>query len=145
MCLFRDSYAPLTATGLDIYGLSTDSPKSNANFKTKQNLPYALLCDKAASLIGAIGFKKGDKTQRGVFVVTKDGKVLASEAGGPAATVEVVQGIVKQMGGTDAKGEQDLEKAEAHATAAEADEVEGASKVADVASDVADTAATLDG
>ena len=81
-CLFRDGYTQLTATGLSIYGLSTDSPKSNTTFKTKQNLPYALLCDPAASLIAAIGMKKAPKgTTRGVFVINKEGKVLAAEAG----------------------------------------------------------------
>jgi len=97
--MFRDSYTPLTATGLDIYGLSRDSPKANTTFKTKQKLPYPLLCDKEATLISAIGLKNGDKTQRGVFVVTKEGKVLAAEPGGPAATVEVVKGVVEKLGG----------------------------------------------
>ncbi|KAJ9156175.1 AhpC-TSA-domain-containing protein [Pleurostoma richardsiae] len=95
-CLFRDSYEPLTAGGLAIYGLSTDSPKANTNFKEKQKLPYSLLCDPAATLIGAIGLKKAPKgTTRGVFVVDKAGKVLAAEPGGPAATVEVVKKLVE--------------------------------------------------
>ncbi|KAF9880767.1 disrupter of telomere silencing protein [Colletotrichum karsti] len=102
-CLFRDSYEPLTKTGLAIYGLSTDSPKANTTFKTKQKLPYPLLCDPKATLIGAIGFKKHPKgTQRGVFVVDKSGKVLAAEPGGPAATVEVVKALVEE-GGADAE------------------------------------------
>lgn len=146
-CLFRDSYEPLTNTGLSIYGLSTDSPKSNTNFKTKQKLPYALLCDKAATLIAAIGFKNGAKTQRGVFVVTKDGKVLAAEPGGPAATVEVVKGIVEKLGGTNAEGEKKLEQAEETAAADEGDggAQQSDAKVAGVAGEVADTAAKLDG
>ena len=95
VCLFRDSYTPLTSTGLAIYGLSSDSSKANTTFKTKQNLPYPLLCDKDFTLIGAIGLKKSPKgTQRGVFVVDKEGKVLIAEAGGPAATVEAVKGII---------------------------------------------------
>ncbi|PVH84358.1 AhpC-TSA-domain-containing protein [Cadophora sp. DSE1049] len=94
-CMFRDQYAPLTSTGFSIFGLSKDSPKSNTTFKTKQNLPYPLLCDPSQTLIGAIGMKKaGAGTTRGVFVVDKSGKVLASEAGGPAATVEVVKKLV---------------------------------------------------
>lgn len=98
--MFRDQYAPLTSTGFSIYGLSKDSPKSNTTFKTKQNLPYPLLCDPSQTLIGAIGLKKaGAGTTRGVFVVDKSGKVLASEAGGPAATVEIVK---KLVGGGDA-------------------------------------------
>jgi peroxiredoxin Q/BCP len=95
-CLFRDSYTPLTADGLAIYGLSTDSPKANTSFKEKQKLPYPLLCDPAATLIAAIGLKKSPKgTQRGVFVVDKQGKVLLSEPGGPAATVDAVKKLVE--------------------------------------------------
>ncbi|KAK8215158.1 thioredoxin peroxidase dot5 [Zalaria obscura] len=145
-CLFRDSFAPLTATGLSIYGLSTDSPKANTTFKTKQNLPYTLLCDPSASLIGAIGFKKSPKgTQRGVFVVAKDGKVLAAEPGGPAPTVEVVKKLVATMGGTTTNGEKDLKKAEETAKKEEGTGAEGDSKAANTAAEVADTAEKLDG
>ena len=101
-CLFRDSYEPLTAGGLLIYGLSTDSPKANTTFKEKQKLPYPLLCDPGATLIGAIGLKKTPKgTTRGVFVVDKAGKVLAAQAGGPEATVSVVKKIVAELGDGD--------------------------------------------
>ncbi|KAF2722414.1 AhpC-TSA-domain-containing protein [Polychaeton citri CBS 116435] len=141
--MFRDSYKPLTATGLDIYGLSTDSPKANTTFKTKQNLPYPLLCDPAATLIQAIGLKKAPKgTQRGVFVVTKEGKVLAAEPGGPAATVEVVKKIVGETSGQAEGGA--IEKVGERADAAEGDEAED-KKVADTAAEVADVAKEIDG
>ncbi|BCS28895.1 thioredoxin peroxidase DOT5 [Aspergillus puulaauensis] len=94
-CLFRDGYDKLTSTGLSIYGLSADSPKANTTFKTKQSLPYPLLCDTASTLIGAIGFKKLPRgTIRGVFVIDKTGKVLVLQPGGPAATVEAVRQLV---------------------------------------------------
>ncbi|KAL4801286.1 thioredoxin-like protein [Aspergillus unguis] len=94
-CLFRDGYDRLTSTGLSIYGLSADSTKANTTFKTKQNLPYPLLCDTASTLIGAIGFKKLPRgTTRGVFVVDKTGKVLILQPGGPDATVEAVRQLV---------------------------------------------------
>ncbi|KAI1380879.1 AhpC-TSA-domain-containing protein [Hypoxylon crocopeplum] len=110
-CLFRDSYEPLTKGGLAIYGLSTDSPKANTTFKTKQNLPYPLLCDPSASLIGAIGLKKAPKgTTRGVFVVDKSGKVLLAEPGGPAGTVDAVKKLVADSDGADAKEEPAAEK-----------------------------------
>jgi peroxiredoxin Q/BCP len=143
VCLFRDSYDALSATGLAIYGLSTDSPKANLNFKTKQNLPYPLLCDPRATLIQAIGFKKVPKgTQRGVFVVDKESNVLAVEAGGPAATVEVVKALVESMGGN---GKDDgLEKAEQTAVEGEEKEVED-EKAAETAAEVADVAKGLDG
>ncbi|KAK4121319.1 AhpC-TSA-domain-containing protein [Parathielavia appendiculata] len=104
-CHFRDAYEALTsASGLAIYGLSTDSPKANTTFREKQHLPYPLLCDPQATLIGAIGLKKtpGKGTVRGVFVVDKAGKVLAAQAGSPEGTVEVVRGLVE--GGLGAGG-----------------------------------------
>lgn len=131
VCLFRDSYTPLTATGYSIYGLSNDSPKANTNFKTKQKLPYTLLCDPSQTLIAAIGLKKAPKgTIRGVFIVDKSGKVLAAEPGGPAATVEVVKKLVGNAG--DAPTKTDAEKQE------DAD-------AAETAAEVADTAAKVDG
>ncbi|PTB68572.1 AhpC-TSA-domain-containing protein, partial [Trichoderma citrinoviride] len=100
VCLFRDAYEPLTADGLAIYGLSTDSPKANTTFKEKQKLPYPLLCDPQATLIGAIGLKKQPKgTQRGVFVINKEGKVLVAEPGGPAATADRVKALVEELKG----------------------------------------------
>ncbi|KAL6707198.1 thioredoxin peroxidase dot5 [Coniothyrium glycines] len=132
VCLFRDSYTPLTSTGYSIYGLSNDSPKANTTFKTKHNLPYPLLCDPAQTLISAIGLKKPPKgTTRGVFVVDKSGKVLASEPGGPAATLEVVRKLVSASEGVPSV--QEVEKKEEDAKAAEtADEVaDSAAKVDD--------------
>ncbi|RMJ28337.1 hypothetical protein PHISP_00814 [Aspergillus sp. HF37] len=100
-CLFRDHYDQLTSTGLSIYGLSSDSPKSNTTFQTKQSLPYPLLCDTDASLIAEIGFKKQPKgTTRGVFAVDKAGKVLARQAGSPDATVQAVQQLIDDKTGT---------------------------------------------
>jgi len=97
VCLFRDSYEPLTKDGLAIYGLSADSPKANTTFKTKQKLPYPLLCDKERTLIKAIGLgKAGGGTQRGVFVVDKEGNVKVAENGGPAATLERVKKLVEE-------------------------------------------------
>lgn len=82
-----------------IYGLSGDSPKSNTTFKTKQNLPYTLLCNPSFSLIGAIGLRQGSekKTKRGVFAVDKSGKVLLSFAGGPIPTVDTVKKLVDEL------------------------------------------------
>ncbi|MCJ1469900.1 hypothetical protein MMC07_008544 [Pseudocyphellaria aurata] len=94
-CLFRDEFALLTATGYAIYGLSTDSPKSNTTFKNNQKLPYTLLCDPSASLIEAIGMKKASKgTTRGVVVISKVAKVEVVFAGGPAATVDEVRSFI---------------------------------------------------
>ncbi|EAS35612.3 peroxiredoxin Q/BCP [Coccidioides immitis RS] len=94
-CMFRDGYDRLSSTGLSIYGLSSDSPSANTKFKEKQKLPYPLICDPSAKLIGAIGLKKQPKgTIRGVFAIDKAGKVLLNKAGGPEATVTLVENLV---------------------------------------------------
>lgn len=72
--------------------------------------------------------KSAKGTQRGVFVVDKNGKILAAEAGSPAGTVDVVKGIVEKMGGGEAKRVGTLADRLAAETAAE----------------VADVAATMD-
>jgi peroxiredoxin Q/BCP len=146
-CLFRDSYAPLTATGYSIFGLSTDSPKANTSFKEKQMLPYALLCDPKATLIAAIGLKKSPSgTQRGVFVVDKTGKVLAAEPGSPAGTVEVVEKLVGEGAAPAVTEEKEEAKPASNGLngAAPKPTEEDVAK-AEVAADVADTAEKLDG
>lgn len=136
VCLFRDAYEPLTSTGLSIYGLSADSPKANTTFKTKQKLQYPLLCNPSATLIKAIGLQNTPKgTKRGVFVVDKSGKVLAAEAGGPQATVDVVQKLLAAKGA-------DPSAAPSAAESAKKEEDTAAAKTAD---EVADTAEKLDG
>ncbi|KAM0085086.1 thioredoxin peroxidase dot5 [Fusarium odoratissimum] len=98
VCFFRDSYEPLTKDGLAIYGLSADSPKANTTFKEKQKLPYTLLCDPKATLIEAIGLKKAPKgPTRGVFVISKEGKILVAEAGSPQGTLDRVQALVEEL------------------------------------------------
>ncbi|KAL9030910.1 MAG: hypothetical protein Q9196_001018 [Gyalolechia fulgens] len=145
------------STGYSIFGLSTDSPKSNTTFKTKQNLPYTLLCDPKATLISAIGLKKPPKgTTRGVFVVSKTGKIEAAEPGGPAATLEVVGKSIQNAG---VSSSENVEKAsggvERYPQHVEANDTERRGEAtpskgdtdgvrAEVAAEVADTAQKLD-
>ena len=109
--------------------------------------------------------KKAPKgTTRGVFVVDKEGKVLAAEPGGPAATVEVVRKLVGEGGPVEAttsedvgnmaessKVEDEIESGKLHAeevdpsAAANGDaEMKEDVATADAAADVADSAEKLD-
>ncbi|KAE8385078.1 hypothetical protein ETB97_007064 [Aspergillus alliaceus] len=97
-CMFRDNYDYLTSTGFSIYGLSADSPKANTTFRTKQSLPYPLLCDTASTLIAALGLKKTPKgTVRGIFAIDKEGKVLLLQAGGPDTTIELARQMIARI------------------------------------------------
>lgn len=42
---FCDSFAELVQAGATVFGVSSDSPLSHAQFKKKYNIPYSLLAD----------------------------------------------------------------------------------------------------
>ncbi|ETI21837.1 hypothetical protein G647_05906 [Cladophialophora carrionii CBS 160.54] len=103
-CFFRDNYAPITGASLAVYGLSTDSPKANTTFATKQKLPYPLLCDPNATLTSAIGMKKpgpGKSTARGVVIIDRQGVLRLWEQAGPEKTVKAVLEYIKTQGMTE--------------------------------------------
>lgn len=147
MCLFRNAHVPLTASGLAIYGLSADSPKANTTFRTKQDLPYPLLCDTSLrALITPLGFAKHPRgTKRGVFVVAKSGRVLANEPGGPQATVDAVRRVVEEMRKGEPPTDTAAKKKKAAAVPVEVTEkVEIKDPAARTADEVANSAAELD-
>lgn len=44
-CGFRDTFKKLQAAGAVVLGISRDTPKAQANFRAKYELPYTLLAD----------------------------------------------------------------------------------------------------
>ena len=44
-CGFRDQFEKLQKAGAVVLGISRDTPKDQAKFKAKYNLPYTLLAD----------------------------------------------------------------------------------------------------
>jgi peroxiredoxin Q/BCP len=60
-CSLRDNYAALTAAGYNVVGVSKDSVKSHAGFRSKHDLPFTLLADTTTQMLqdfGAWGEKK---------------------------------------------------------------------------------------
>jgi thioredoxin-dependent peroxiredoxin len=60
-CSFRDDYSAYEGSGVVILGVSPDSPKSHAKFKSKYGLPFTLLADvdhKVCEMYGVWGRKK---------------------------------------------------------------------------------------
>jgi peroxiredoxin Q/BCP len=83
-CGFRDVYDQILAKGGVVLGISADSVKSHAKFKTKFDLPFHLLSDPDKKVIqgfGAWGIKKmyGKEYEgiiRSTFVLDGDGTVI---------------------------------------------------------------------
>lgn len=89
-CSFRDGFAKFRKAGIEVLGVSPDSPESHAKFARKFRLPFALLADvpaagKAPRLCSAYGTwqeksmygKKYMGVARTTYLVGPDGKVAA--------------------------------------------------------------------
>jgi peroxiredoxin Q/BCP len=76
-CGFRDNMAKLEDKGVEVVGVSGDSPKTHAQFKKDHDLPFTLLADED----GAIAKKFGIPVRKGGNIprTTKGGKTFKVE------------------------------------------------------------------
>ena len=82
-CEFRDSSKKITKKGALVVGISPDTVKAQAKFKTKFDLPFILLADadrKVAEAYGVVKEKNmyGKKVMgivRTTFIIGPDGKI----------------------------------------------------------------------
>jgi thioredoxin-dependent peroxiredoxin len=77
-CLFRDTYVELNAAGLNVAGISPDTPESHARFKQRHALNYPLLSDPAKEAIRAYGVAGpfGLGVRRATFLLDANGWVV---------------------------------------------------------------------
>jgi peroxiredoxin Q/BCP len=77
-CAFRDSWAEVQAAGLKVFGVSYDSPKTNAAFAEKYNLQFLLLSDVDRKLAAAVGAERAllPVPKRISYLVGADGRVI---------------------------------------------------------------------
>ncbi len=54
-CAFRDHVRELAAQGASVVGISAQSPAEQAEFATREHIPYPLLSDGALALAAALG------------------------------------------------------------------------------------------
>lgn len=82
-CDFRDNWARVTASGVKVFGVSSDTVSSHDKFKAKFELPFHLIADVDKTLhaaYGAWGVKKmygreSEGTIRSTFVIDASGHV----------------------------------------------------------------------
>jgi peroxiredoxin Q/BCP len=98
-CSLRDGIEDLKKLGVQVVGVSKDTPAAQKKFKEKYNLPFPLIADtdgKVAEAFGVgriLGF-----TSRTSFLV-KDGKIVWVEPkAGTANHAEQVEAAVKSLG-----------------------------------------------
>ena len=90
-CGLRDSFAAVSGTGIEVFGVSPDSVKSHVKFRAKHALPYRLLSDEGHRVAEAFGVWI-EKTFAGR---TYFGNERSSFIIGPDGTVEHVLPRVK--------------------------------------------------
>jgi peroxiredoxin Q/BCP len=82
-CEFRDDIRQFGNKGAVVLGISPDTPKAQAGFKEKQNLPFPLLCDVDNTVAQAYGVwkeknmygKKVMGVERTTFVIDEKGRI----------------------------------------------------------------------
>lgn len=83
-CSLRDAFSVLHEKGIQVLGVSSDSPKSQKSFKEKHSLPYTLISDKNGAVAEAFGKGKWSR-QAYIFnenqLVWKDTKGATSKQG----------------------------------------------------------------
>ncbi len=80
-CNLNDNYDRFKAQGYEILGVSADSAKRQANFKTKYGFQYPLLADEDKAVIEAFGVwgpkkfmgKEYDGIHRTTFIIDENG------------------------------------------------------------------------
>ncbi|HEX8913959.1 MAG TPA: peroxiredoxin [Humisphaera sp.] len=82
-CTFGPELPTLSGGSADVvlFGVSTDSPFSHAEYKAKYKIPYSLLADPTRKMVKAYGLFAGEEPyncgKRGTVVIDKDGRIAA--------------------------------------------------------------------
>lgn len=100
-CGFADSYEEIKKLNYGVYGVSADSPTSQAKWQSKKSLPYSLISDPKRLLISALGSGEGGKTKRSHFVFEKGGKMIDKKSpvkpdDSPELALKFIQGLNKE-------------------------------------------------
>ncbi|RDD60885.1 thioredoxin-dependent thiol peroxidase [Ferruginivarius sediminum] len=82
-CGFRDAWQDVSDHGIQVIGVSKDSPKRHDNFKAKYELPFPLIADEQGELCEAFGVwkeknmygKKSMGIERSTFLLDGDGVI----------------------------------------------------------------------
>ena len=101
-CTFRDSWDAVQAAGLQVFGVSYDSPKNNQKFADRYHLQFLLLSDSDRGLAKAVGASSIllPVPKRISYLVGADGTVLkaypkvspAAHAAEVLADLEAIRG-----------------------------------------------------
>jgi thioredoxin-dependent peroxiredoxin len=76
-CAFRDRMEDYAEAGIQVYGVSLDSPESHREFREKYNLNFPLLTDEGGRASEALGVLRDDRkrTNRVTFLLDPEARI----------------------------------------------------------------------
>ena len=76
-CAFRDRMGDYEDAGIQVYGVSLDSPETHRRFREKYNLNFPLLTDEGGRAAEALGVLRENRkrTNRVTFLLDADGRI----------------------------------------------------------------------
>ncbi len=76
-CAFRDRMDDYRGAGIQVYGVSLDSPESHRRFREKNNLNFPLLTDEEGRAAEALGVLRENRqvANRVTFLLDPEGKI----------------------------------------------------------------------
>lgn len=93
LCAVRDSWADFAAKGAVVFGVNPADAASHQKFVSKQEYQFPLLVDEGKKVTIAYGAKGAIMTNRTVYVVGKEGKIIYAKRGKPPVS-EILAAIV---------------------------------------------------
>ena len=75
-CEFRDFNEDIKKLGVQVIGVSKDTPASHEKFAAKHNLQFVLWSDQNSALMNAFGVKGLVGSKRVTFVINPEGEII---------------------------------------------------------------------
>lgn len=96
-CSLRDAYQTLQEKGVQVIGVSVDSPADQKAFAEKHQLPFTLIADEKGEVAKAFGVpvNRLGFASRQAFLVDKDGRILWRDL--DASTEEQAADVLKAL------------------------------------------------
>lgn len=75
-CSLRDAFVTLSEKGVEVIGVSTDTPEAQKAFREKHKLPFTLIADTDKKVLAAFGVPdRGGYASRQAYLI-RDGKIV---------------------------------------------------------------------
>jgi thioredoxin-dependent peroxiredoxin len=98
-CSLRDAYTELSAKGVAIFGVSTDSVEAQRAFKEKYKLPFTLLADTDKKVMRAFGQSGIMFASRQAYLIHKGKIVYADHKGSTKKQAEDILNFLATKAG----------------------------------------------